>query len=202
MFALTKKVRFTMLVAAVAATSLVVSCGGSSTGPGPAASQKGFKTVSSPFNELEEIKRDLESKNMPAGLGLGESNDEQIARTISADDARTKLATDMGAQVQRLMESYAQNVNNEAKKIWEEGVRQLTNEHIRGSIIYKTITQYNEDTDRYKVYSLIVMNPQLFKAALEQAMQSNEEFELRVKKDDMMSKMDANIAEYEAKYRR
>jgi hypothetical protein len=33
-------------------------------------------------------------------------------------------------------------------------------------------------------------------------MARDEEFELRVKKDDMMAKLDANIAEYDSRYRR
>jgi hypothetical protein len=31
---------------------------------------------------------------------------------------------------------------------------------------------------------------------------NNEELELRVKKDDMMQKLDAGVADYEAKYKR
>ncbi|MCL2182415.1 MAG: hypothetical protein FWB85_02970 [Chitinispirillia bacterium] len=202
MFALSKKVRITMLAAAVAAASIMNSCGGNKTSPAQKAVQGGFQTITTPSNELEDLKRQLEAQMIPAGLGIGESTDEQTARNVSTDNARSALATDMGALVQRLSESYAQNVNSEAKKIWEEGVRQLTNENVRGSNVYKTIAQFNPDNGRYKIYSLVILNPQLFKAAMEQAMASNEEFELRVKKDDMMSKMDANIAEYESKYRR
>jgi len=197
-----KKARFLVLVAVVAAATLMNSCGGKKPSAAQLAAQGGFETITTPSNELEDIQRSLESKNIPSGLGIGESTDEQIARNVSSDQARTNLATSIGVQVQRLSEMYAQNVSGEAKSIWEEGVRQITRQHVAGATVHKTITQFNKDTGRYKIYSLIILNPSLFKAAMADAMARNEEFELRVKKDDMMSKLDANIAEYESKYKR
>jgi hypothetical protein len=204
MFGSTKKVRFTVMVAAVAAASLLNSCGGSKTKASPTqvAASGGFETVTTPASELEDIKRTLEEKNMPCGIGIGESSDEMVARNVSSDEARTEVAKSIGVHVQRLSESYAQNVNNEAKKIWEEAVRQITDQHVKGAKVYKTIVQYNRENNHYKIYSLIILDPSLFKAAVSEAMARDEEFELRVKKDDMMSKLDANIAEYESKYKK
>jgi PII-like signaling protein len=101
-----------------------------------------------------------------------------------------------------LSESYAQNVNGEAKKIWEEAVRQVTNEHVRGSTVYKSVVQYNSNVNRYKVYSLVILNPEVFKNAILDATERDQELELRVKKDEMLRRLDAGIAEYDAKYRK
>ncbi|MDR2732235.1 MAG: hypothetical protein LBB36_03350 [Fibromonadaceae bacterium] len=166
------------------------------------AAARGFETVTTPATELEDMKRDMESKYIPCGIGIGESTDEMVARNVSADESRTDLAKSMSTYVQRLSEQYAQNVSSEAKKIWEEGVRQLTDQEISGATVYKTITQYNSENNRYKIYSLIVLNPDLFKKAVMAASANQEEFELRVKKDDMMKKLDTGIADYEAKYKR
>jgi len=197
-----KKVRFAVVVTAVAAAFAMNSCGGKKTSATQVAAQGGFETVSTPASELEEIKRALEAKNIPCGIGIGESTDEMVARNIASDEARTEVAKSIDVHVQRLSESYAQNVGGEAKKIWEEAVRQITNQHVRGANVHKTITQFNRETGRYKMYTLIILDPKLFKAAITDAMARDEEFELRVKKDDMMSRLDANIAEYDAKYRR
>jgi hypothetical protein len=203
--------RSTVLIATVAmaaTAALFSSCGGSKTGPTPeqqsaqAASARGFQTITTPDSELRPIANDLEDKNIPCAIGMGQSTDEGIARTTAADDARAKLAVSIDAQVQRMSESYAQNVDGEAKKIWEEGVRQITNQNIRGSRIIKEIAQFNPETNRYQIYVLIALDPSKFKAALEEATARDEELELRVKKDDMMSKMDAAIAEYDSKYKR
>jgi hypothetical protein len=148
------------------------------------------------------MKRDMESKYIPCGIGIGESTDEMVARNVSADESRTDLAKSMSTYVQRLSEQYAQNVSSEAKKIWEEGVRQLTDKEINGATVYKTITQYNGESNRYKIYSLIVLSPEVFKNAVASASANQEEFELRVKKDDMMKKLDAGVADYEAKYKK
>jgi len=205
MFASKRNVRLAVTVTAVAAAAFMMnSCGGSKTAPSSAqvAATGGFKTITTPASELEEIKRDLEDKGIPCGLGIGESNDEQIARTTSSDQARAELATSVGVQVQRLSESYAQNVNNQAKKIWEEATRQLTNEYIKGARVYKSVATFNEETSVFKIYSLMILDPGLFKAAVTDALAREEELELRVKKDDMMAKMDANIAEYNNKYKK
>jgi len=201
MFASKRNVRLAVTAVAIAAAALVNSCGKKVSATQVAASG-GFETVTTPATELEDLKRDLEGKNIPCGIGIGESNDEMVARNVSSDEARSEVAKSIDVHVQRLSESYAQNVSNEAKKIWEEAVRQITDQHVKGAKVYKTIVQYNKDNSHYKIYSLIVLDPALFKAAISEAMARDEEFELRVKKDDMMAKLDANIAEYESKYKR
>jgi len=203
MFASKRNVRLVVTVTAVAAAAFMNSCGGSKTvSATQAAANGGFETITTPATELEELKRDLEDKGIPCGIGIGESTDEMVARNVSTDEARAEVAKSVGVQVQRLSESYAQNVGNEAKKIWEEATRQLTNEHIKGARTYKSLQQFNKENGRYKIYSLIVLDPGLFKAAVADALAREEELELRVKKDDMMAKMDANIAEYNNKYKR
>jgi len=201
MFASKRNVRLAVTAVAIAAAAFMNSCG-KKVSSAQVAAAGGFVPITTPVSELEELKRTLEDKNIPCGIGIGESSDEQIARDVSSDGARTEVAKSIDVHVQRLSESYAQNVSNEAKKIWEEAVRQITDQHVRGARIYKTIATFDESSRHYKIYTLIVLDPSLFKAALMDSMKDNEELELRVKKDEMMSKLDANIAEYESKYKR
>jgi hypothetical protein len=121
------------------------------------------------------------------------------ARKISSDNARAQLATAMSTQVQRISESYAQNVNGESKKIWEEGVRQITDVSVRGSSVHTTITQMNPENRRFKVYSLMVLDPSRMKNAFS-GMLDREEQELRIKKDDMMSRLDASVKAFGTRY--
>jgi len=165
------------------------------------AASGGFETVKTPTDELEEIKKDMESNFIPCGLGIGESTDEMVAMNVSGDEARTNMAKTLDNFVERLSSQYAQNVSNEAKKLWEEGVRNSTHQELNGATSYKTITQFNKDNGHYKIYSLYVMSPDLLKKAV-QAASSGEELELRVKKDDMMRKLDEGTAAYHAKYKR
>jgi len=167
------------------------------------AAAGGFETVSTPASELEEAKRDMESKFIPCGIGIGESSDEMVARNVSGDEARADMAKVLNNFVERLSEAYAQNVGNgTAKKIWEEGVRQSTHQELNGATSYKSVVQFNKENGRYKIYSLYVMNPDLLKKAVQAATSNQEELELRVKKDDMMKKLDEGTAAYLEKYKR
>ena len=161
----------------------------------------GFRRIMLTYAELEDVAKMLENDGIPASIGIGISDTEMIARTISADDARTQLATAMETQVQRISESYAQNIGGQAKEIWEESVRQITNVTVRGSAVHTTITQFNPKTKQYRVYSLMVLRPDRFKnAVMGAANRLEEELQLRVKKDDMLSRMDAAINAFNTRY--
>jgi hypothetical protein len=179
------------------AGSFLVSCGGAQK-----ASAKGYETVETPASELESIKAEMEKDNIASGIGIGESESELTARKIAADESRAALAASIQTIVERMSESYTQNVNAGSKTIWEEGTRNIVMQQVNGSTVYKTIPQFNEDNNQWKIYVLTVLNPEIFKKALETApaVDNQEELEMRVKKDEMMGKMDAAIATYKNKY--
>ena len=161
------------------------------------ASEGGYKTVTTPATELEQIKDKLAKDDVPCGIGQAVSNDEMIARTQAADEARAAVAEAMKTQISRYKEQYAKNVNGEAQKIWEEKANEYTQQELSGATVYKTITQFNEDEGKYKVYALIIMNPDVFKKAVMQAANSQEEFMLRAESADMQKRMDKASAAYQ-----
>jgi hypothetical protein len=166
-----------------------------------AAALTGFKRVILTMSELEEVKDKLERDGIACGVGVGEASDEMSARKVSSDAARTELAKAMNTHVQRISESYTQNVNNEAKKIWEEGVRQITDVSVRGSSVHTTITQFNADKKVFKIYSLMIIQPWRTKGLFANAIDKmGGEAELRVKKDELMDKMDGAIRAYNTRY--
>jgi hypothetical protein len=144
----------------------------------------------------------MSEDNIVAAVGLGESTDEQVARTIASDEARSTMGAAVSTIVMRMSEQYVQNVSGEAKKLWEEGARNLTNQELNGATVYKSVVQFNEENSKYKVYTLMVLKPELVKKALEASLAGQEELELRVKKDDMMAKMDAATQAYSTKYKK
>src|SRR5574344_2126008 len=161
------------------------------------ASEGGYKTVTTPATELEQIKDKLAKDDVPCGIGQAVSNDEMIARTQAADEARAAVAEAMKTQISRYKEQYAKNVNGEAQKIWEEKANEYTQEELSGATVYKTITQFNEEDGKYKVYALIIMNPEVFKKAVMQAANSQEEFMLRAESADMQKRMDKAASAYQ-----
>lgn len=166
-----------------------------------AAALTGFTRVILTMAELEEVKNKLEGDGIACSVGMGESDNEMTARIVSSDAARTELAKAMSTHVQRISESYAQNVGGEAKKMWEEGVRQITDVSVRGSTVHTTITQFNAERNLFKVYSLMIVQPWRTKGLFANALDNmGEEAELRVKKDALLDKLDGSIRAYNTKY--
>jgi hypothetical protein len=166
-----------------------------------AAALTGFSRVILTMSELEEVQNRLVDDGIVCGVGVGEASDEMTARKVSSDAARTELAKSMDTRVQRLSESYAQNAGGEAKKFWEEGVRQITSVSVRGSSVHTTITQFNADKKIFKVYSLMIIQPWRTKGLFAGLVDRGaEEAELRVKKDEMMDKLDGAIRAYNTRY--
>jgi hypothetical protein len=191
------KILATLALVALSST-LLVACASSA----QKASAGGYKEVSTPVDEYLKTKAEMEEDNIVAAVGTGESSDEQIARRISEDEARTAMASSISTIVQRMSEQYAQNVGTEAKKLWEEGARNLTNQELNGATVNGQRAFFNEETGKWKSYTLMVLKPELVKKALEASLAGQEELELRVKKDDMMAKMDAATQAYETKYKK
>jgi mannitol-specific phosphotransferase system IIBC component len=97
--------------------------------------------------ELDEAIRELKAKNAVYAVGAGESSDEMIARSISADNARARIAIDA-----------AQNRNLQTDRTENGEVRRETaSANISGATVYKTVTQYDEKSGIYKVYSLAIL---------------------------------------------
>jgi hypothetical protein len=192
------------LITLLATAALFAGCAGSSSNApaNPNNGGSGYEEIKTPTSELQALKKDMEGKNIPCGIGIGESNDEMIAMTMAEDEGRKALAVAMMTMVTRLSEQYAQNVGTEAKKIWEEKTNQLTMQELSGTSAYKSTTLYDKSTSTYKIYTLMVMNPELFKKALHAAAQGQEEIELRVKSADMQNRLDAAIAAYKSNYQK
>ncbi|MCF0225413.1 MAG: hypothetical protein HUK20_14190 [Fibrobacter sp.] len=164
------------------------------------AAQGGFATVTTPATELEEIKRDMELNDIPCGIGIGISSDEMVARSQSADEGRVALAVAIKTQVTRYKEQYAKNVGGDAQKIWEEKANEYSDHEMVGATTYKTITQFNETDGKYKVYTLVTLNPELVGKALMAAAKEQEEFMLRAQSADMQERLEKAAATYKEKY--
>ena len=185
-----------LFILAIAASALFMGCASSA----QTASKKGYDTVTTPADELEGIKQQMEGKDIPCGIGIATSDDLMTARTQSGDEGRTALAVSMKTMVQRYKEQYAKNVSGASQKIWEEKANELTMQEMSGATVYKSITQFNEAEGKYMVFSLVVLKPELFKKALQAAAGADQEFALRAESAEMQERMDAAIAEYKAKF--
>lgn len=162
------------------------------------ASEGGFKTVETPASELEKYKAELAEKDIPSAVGMAVSNDEMIARTQAADEARAALAEATKTQVNRYKEQYGKNVDGKALKIWEEKANEYTQQELVGANVIRTITQFNEESGQYKIYVLVAMDPAKLAAAMQKSAEENQEFMLRAQSADMQKRMDEAAEKYKA----
>ena len=160
------------------------------------ASEGGFQTVETPATQLEAYKAELSGKDIVASIGMAVSNDEMIARTQAADEARAALAEATKTQVNRYKEQYGKNVDGKALKIWEEKANEYTEQELVGANVLRTITQYNAESGQYKIYVLVAMDPAKMAESLKKAAEENQEFMLRAESADMQKRMNEAAAKY------
>lgn len=183
-----------MMAACFAAVGISVFAG--CAGSAQKASEGGFKTVETPASQLEEYRSELSEKDIPSAIGMAVSNDEMIARTQAADEARAALATATKTQVNRYKEQYGKNVDGNALKIWEEKANEYTEQELVGASVVRTITQFNEESGQYKIYVLVAMDPAKLATALQKAAEENQEFMLRAQSADMQKRMNEAAENY------
>jgi uncharacterized membrane protein affecting hemolysin expression len=150
-----KKILFTLAVAFLLAVTLI-SCQKTAPEENPQKTQsevqedtpiEGQAASETGIPELDETIRELKAKNAVYAVGVGESSDEMIARSVSADNARARIALDA-----------AQNRNQQTDQTDSGEVqRQTASANISGTAVYKTITQYDEKSGIYRVYSLVIL---------------------------------------------
>jgi DNA polymerase/3'-5' exonuclease PolX len=151
-----KKILFSLTVASLAALSLV-SCKKAAPEEkpqaealeniDPAEQAAPVDTALTGIPELDEAIQELKEKHIPYAVGMGESSDNAIANSISIDNAWAQLAL---ANAQNRSVEIIQTENGEVR-------RETASADISGSTVRKTVTQYDEKSGRYKVYSLVVL---------------------------------------------
>ncbi len=181
-----------LIAGALACAMSFVGCASSA----QKAAEGGFQTVETPASQLEGYKADLAKKDIAASIGMAVSNDEMVARTQAADEARAALAEATRTQVNRYKEQYGKNVDGKALKIWEEKANEYTEQELIGANVLRTITQYNAESGQYKIYVLVAMDPAKVAESLKKAAEENQEFMLRAESADMQKRMNEAAAKY------
>jgi len=116
---------------------------------------------------LEEACREIMLQEIDCIVGVGESSSEAMARKESAFNARIEYANSIKTRVQSETEQTARNVNKEAQISLEEKASARAFQTISGATPY--ITKSTFDGKYYKVYTLMVVNPQEIKEIIEVA---------------------------------
>jgi len=145
------KVKFILMMAGFGLALALTSCGGSK----PPAVDTGFKDVTTPVNEFEDMCR-TELKDYLCGIGQNTSTNEQIARDGAAMNARVELAKKIEVSFDAATKRSFQNTFNEEGR---ETILGQAREDVKGTFsnieIYKTKTQYDQTEKKYKIFVLV-----------------------------------------------
>ena len=154
------------LIAALAVAALFVGC----------ASTPQEKAANA-LAEMQKEKTALIEKGVVAGIGIGESQDEQVAYDKADLNARTDIGRELESKLQNLTRAYAEEVGSELTQHFEEVKKNVVSTTIRGATIIKIKTEAKENG--VKVYAIMAMDPKLVREAFEAelAAKQDKEFE-------------------------
>jgi hypothetical protein len=142
------------LIAALAVAALFVGC----------ASTPQEKAASA-LAEMQKEKTALIEKGVVAGIGIGDSQDEQVAYDKADLNARTDIGRELESKLQNLTRAYAEEVGSELTQHFEEVKKNVVSTTIRGATIIKIKTEAKENG--VKVYAIMAMDPKLVREAFE-----------------------------------
>jgi hypothetical protein len=184
------------LVAGISLALALTSCGGSKPAVTDSVATGNKRLADAPEIELENKLTQKQRESIPWGVGIGVSDDRQMARTESIAQAQTATARNAKTLVTALFDAYAKNVNKQAQRITQDKINNFVDTEIEGSYVFETIMEFNEQKQQYSVYTLVLLDPSRIADALKAAMDNQEEMELRVASEKMQEKLEQMKAEY------
>ncbi|MDR2583552.1 MAG: hypothetical protein LBC75_08750 [Fibromonadaceae bacterium] len=190
------KTKFSLLAAGISLALVLTSCFGKSAVTDSASGSKSKRIADAPEIELENKLTESQRKSIPWGIGTGVSTDRQMARTESIAQAQAATARNSKLIVTGLLDTYAKNVNGEAKRITEDKINNFVDTQIEGSYVFETIMEFNEEDKKYSVYTLVLLDPDRIAEALKAALGNQEEQELRAASEKMQDRLEQMKAEY------
>ncbi|MDR0516042.1 MAG: hypothetical protein LBH25_03260 [Fibromonadaceae bacterium] len=184
-----------ILAAALAFT--LTACGGNKPPMVADSTATGNKRLSdTPEEELANKLSQKQKESIPWGIGIGISTGRQMARTESIAQARTETARNAKTIVTGLFDNYAKNVNEEVKGISQDKINNFVDTQIEGSYVFETIMEFNEQSQKYSVYTLVLLDPSRIEEALKAAVKNQEEMELHNASEKMQERIEQMKAEY------
>ncbi len=137
------------LFTALAVTAILVGC----------SSTPSEKTVNL-MVEMQNVKQQYNNSGVPAGLGVGVSQDEQIAYEKADQNARVDLAKTLESQVKALTENFKEDVGDEISQHFQTTTSNRVNTTLNGATLTDVKMESTED-GHYKVYGVMTLKSNL-----------------------------------------
>ena len=110
--------------------------------------------------EMQMQKKSYLKQHIPAGIGIGESADEQIALEKADQNARVDLAKSIDAHTKALIKNFKEDVSDQIAEHFQSTSKTIVDAHLSGA----TLTDVQVETDKdghFKVYGVMALNSTL-----------------------------------------
>ena len=141
------------LFACLAVAALFVGC--SSNPPPPTPEAK----AASLLVEMQMIKKNYTKQHIPAGFGIGESADEQIALEKADQNARVDLAKSIDAHTKALIKNFKEDVSDQIAEHFQSTSKTTVSQRLNGATL-NDIKVENVD-GKFKVYGVMTLDSDL-----------------------------------------
>lgn len=176
-------------VALVAALAVLTGC----------ASKKP-NVVSGVFGKMQSEASKISENGGLAAVGMGESRSMPLAIEKGKTDARNELAAIINTKVdllrKRFVEGVGEGKSEEINALFSSAAKQLTSAEIQGTVP-KDIQTDALEGGITRAYVLMVQNPKILAAAMENAGQANKSLYNRFRASQAFNELDAEVKKYE-----
>ena len=110
--------------------------------------------------EMQMQKRNYIKQHIPAGIGIGESADEQIALEKADQNARVDLAKSIDAQTKALIKNFKEDVSEEISEHFQSTSKTAVDARLNGATLNDVKVETTAD-GKFKVYGIMTLDSDL-----------------------------------------
>ena len=110
--------------------------------------------------EMQMVKKNYIKQHIPAGFGIGESADEQIALEKADQNARVDLAKSIETHTKALVKNFKEDVSGEIAEHFQTASNSRVNKHLNGATLSDVKVETTAD-GKFKVYGVMSLDRDL-----------------------------------------
>lgn len=161
----------------------------SSKATAPVADQERVQT-------LLKTREELINKGIPTAFVTTTSQDLQKAINMAELEARAQIARIIQDKTNDLQKGFSDQTNEDLTQHFMEAKKSIAFQTLSGSALNKI--EFSQNNGLYRVYALMILDPKLFKDALDAQFKSAESAKVRWMASKGYQELDKEIAAFEA----
>jgi hypothetical protein len=182
--------KFTTILISIVVSILLVSCGGSNT-------QKVENKTSEHLLLMMKKKKELNSQSILAEYATFTSKDLQTGINKVELEARAMLTRSLETKTSSLQKSFREEAGEEYLEHFTTATKSISSRVLTGTSLTDVKFLKDEETKKYRVVGLMVMDPKVFAEALAAEAEANEAMKVRFHASKAYKNLNDEVAAYE-----